>query len=127
MFGADFKDLSAPIDITDVQKACVRDLFQEWEPKIRDYEWLDNSHYQSYLVLNLCRILYTVMEGTAATKTESAGWVKKKFGLPWSRLIEDAQSWNYSKEMASRDEAIAFIKFTIGQIKSSAIYQLIDS
>lgn len=127
LMGNDFKKLSAPIDIVEVQKACIRDLFQEWEPKITDFEWLDNSHYQAYLVLNLCRILYTVMEGAAGTKKESAEWVKNKFGLPWSKLIENAQGWKYGKEISSRNETIDFIKFAINQIKSTHIYQQMDS
>ena len=77
LIGPDFKTLTNPIDIIEVQKACIRDLFQEWEPKIIDVEWLDNSHYQSYLVMNLCRILYTVSCGTTGTKKVSAAWVKK--------------------------------------------------
>lgn len=68
LIGSDFRDMFEPIDIIEVQKACIRDLFQEWEPKITDYEWLENSHYQSYLVMNLCRILYTVICGFAGTK-----------------------------------------------------------
>lgn len=123
LIGCDFKTLITQIDILDVQKACVRDLFQEWEPKITDLEWLDNSHYQSYLVLNLCRILYTVMEGIAGTKKASAEWAKNKFGLPWSKLIAEAQNWQYGKEMPSRNEAVDFIKFTIDKIKHTDIYQ----
>ena len=46
LIGGDIKKIISPIDITEVQKACIRDLFHEWEPKMTDYEWLDNSHYQ---------------------------------------------------------------------------------
>lgn len=126
LVGQDFKKLINPIDIFEVQKACIRDLFQEWEPKIADFEWLDNSHYQSCLVLNLCRILYTVMEKSAGTKKVSAEWVKNKFGLPWSTLIANAQSWKYGKEMFSRNETIDFIKFTIDKIKQTKIFQQMD-
>jgi hypothetical protein len=97
LIGPDFKELIKPIDIIDLQKACVLDLFQEWEPKMTDFEWIDNSHYQSYLVMNLCRNLYTVLCGKTATKNISAAWVKNKFVLPWSNLIENAASWKYGK------------------------------
>ena len=127
LIGQDFKKLTTPIDILEVQKACVRDLFQEWEPKITDLEWLDNSHYQSYLVLNLCRILYTVMEKSAGTKKVSAEWAKNKFGLPWGKLISDAQAWKYGKEMLSRNETIDFIKFTIDKVKQTKIFQQMDT
>ena len=126
LIGCEFKKLITPIDILEVQKACIRDLFQEWEPKITDFEWLDNSHYQSYLVLNLCRILYTLMEGVAGTKKASAEWAKNKFGLPWSSLIANAQDWQYGKEMSSRKETIDFIKFTIDTIKQTNVFKTIS-
>lgn len=119
--GCDFKQLTTQVDISEVQKACIRDLFQEWETKITDFEWLDNSHYQSYIILNLCRILYTVMEGVAGTKKASAEWVKNKFGLPWSKLVANAQDWRYGKEMSSRSDTIDFIKFTIDMVKHTDI------
>jgi len=123
LIGCEFKKLIAPIDILEVQKACIRDLFQEWEPKMTDFEWLDNSHYQSYLVLNLCRILYTVMEGVVGTKKVSAEWAKNKFMSSWSSLIANAQDWQYGKEMSSRNATINFLKFTIDKIKHTDVYQ----
>lgn len=48
LFEPDYKTLISPIDIVEVQKACIRDLLQEWQPKIADSDWLNNSHYQSY-------------------------------------------------------------------------------
>ncbi len=124
LIGPEFKTLLNPIDILEVQKACIRDLFQEWEPKITD-EWLNNSHYQSYFILNLCRILYTILQANTSTKTASAAWVKKEFG-EWQYLIETAESWEYGKEMSRKNEAIEFIKFVINTIKQSSIYQLIE-
>lgn len=115
LVGRDFKSLVDPIDIKDVQKASLQDLFKEWEPKINDREWLKNSHYQSYLVLNLCRILYTVLHGKAGSKSVSATWVKKEFP-EWKMLIEEAEGWEYGKEMKMTDETIEFIKFTLEKV-----------
>lgn len=123
LIGPGFKELINPIDFIEVQKACVRDLFQEWESNITDFEWLDNSHYQAYLVLNLCRILYTVICGETATKKVSAEWVKNQYGLPWISLIETAQSWKYGKEMLMKSETIDFIKFVINKITQTTLYQ----
>lgn len=123
LIGPDVKQLIKPIDIIEVQKACIRDLFQEWEPKITDFEWLDNSHYQSYLVMNLCRILYTVMCSATGTKKVSAEWAINKFGSPWSDLIRTAASWKYGKTMSLRNETIGFIKFSIEKIKQTKLYQ----
>ncbi len=124
LIGPDIKKLIHPIEIVAVQKACIRDLFQEWEVKIDDFEWLDNSHYQSYLIMNLCRILYTVFCGIAGTKKEAADWVKNEFGEPWLNLIDAALCWEYGKEMVFRKEANDFIKFAIYKIKQNKLYSL---
>lgn len=123
LLGPSFKTLCHPIDIFEVQKACIRDLFQEWEPKISDEKWLDNSHYQSYLILNLCRILYTVLCKATTSKKISSEWVKNQFGSPWDHLIEAAQSWQYGKKMSEKENAINFIKFVIEKIKQTEVYQ----
>lgn len=123
LLGPPFKTLCHPINIIEVQKACIRDLFQEWEPKISDDEWLDNSHYQSYLILNLCRILYTVYCKATASKTISSEWVKDQFGSPWNHLIDVAQSWQYGKTMSEKENTISFIKFVIEKIKQTELYQ----
>ncbi len=59
--GPEFKTLVKPISIEDIRDACIRDLFEEWEPKMRDPTYPQNSHYQAYVVLILCRILHTVI------------------------------------------------------------------
>lgn len=123
--GPDFKELIRPIDIIEVQKACVRDLFQEWKPKMTDYEWLDNSHYQAYLILNLCRILYTVMCGATASKSISSDWVKKQYPQ-WTTLVETAQNWRYGIPMKLQDEAIQFINFALEEIKCLPLYHDIN-
>lgn len=120
LLGPNFKTLLKSINIMDVQKACIRDLFKEWEPKIADDSYLNNSHYQSYLVLNLCRILYTVLQADAASKNVSAEWVKNKYPQ-WKNLIETAGQWHYGIEMKLNDQTKKFIKFTIEKVNAHII------
>jgi hypothetical protein len=121
LVGAAFKELLGTVPIVEVQKACIRDLFQEWQPKLTDLDWLNNSHYQSYLVLNLCRILYTVLYGATGSKTVSARWVKDEFP-EWSDLIQTAEDWHYGLEMRRRDETIALIQFAIDKVTATPLY-----
>jgi hypothetical protein len=123
LIGPDFVSLIKPIDIVEVQKACIRDLFQEWEPKIKDPEWLSNDHYQSYLVLNLCRILHTVFCSETASKTVSAQWVKNNYPQ-WTELIDVAENWEYGKTMSFKEEAIYFIGFTVNEIRKQGIFRV---
>ena len=123
LFGPDFKELISPIAIEEVQKACIRDLFVEWEPKINNPGYLDNSHFQSYLILNLCRILYTVLHKTTGSKRVSTAWVKREFGLPWKTLIESAESWQYGKEINKKKMTIDFINFSIAEISTTEVFE----
>jgi len=95
-----------------VRKASARDLFKEWVPKIADKEWLANSHYQSYFVLNLCRILHTVGGNEPSSKRLAADWVKGRY-REWKDLVDEAEKWGYGEEMKRQEEAIAVIKFVI--------------
>lgn len=117
IFGPNFKKLIKSVNIKDVQKACIRDLFKEWQPKIKNKKYLNNSHCQSYVVLNLCRILYTVIRGEVASKKISASWVKNQFTPEWSKLIKTAENWQYGQKMNMRKETEDFIKFVIDKVK----------
>lgn len=117
LLGPDFKTLVKPINIEDVRAACIRDLFEEWQPKMMDPTYLENSHYQSYLILNLCRILYTVMCHSTATKKVSASWARNEFAPQWNTLIQTAESWSYGKEMNLKEETIAFIQFVVNKVR----------
>jgi hypothetical protein len=122
LIGPDFKRLINPIDILEVQKACIRDLFQELAPKITDPTVFINSHYQSYIVLNLCRILYTVIQHPTGSKRVSATWVKNEFGSQWRDLIEAAEQWQYGKEINLQKEVISLIQFVIKKVTETPLY-----
>lgn len=120
LFGPDFNTLIPPLDIREVRKASARDLFKEWESKINDLEWLANPHYQSYLVLNLCRVLHTVVGGEPGSKKVAAEWTKQTYPQ-WNDLIEEADQWKYGKEMKRIDDTIAFIKFAIEKVNETGL------
>jgi predicted nucleotidyltransferase len=111
IYGPEFKTLiNKPINIKEVQEACIKDFYKEWKPKINDNEWLSNSHYQSYIVLNICRILYTINRMELTSKQKSCEWVKNNY-TEWKELIEEAERWNYEKTMNRKNEVNNFIKF----------------
>ena len=126
--GADFQSLTDAVDIAEVQKACVRDLFTEWEPKRRDPSWFRNdSHYEAYFILNLCRILFTVMRGAAGSKRVAAAWVKLRYGPPWADTVSLAEAWRYGMDLNLRATALAFLDFVIGEISKTELVQRLKS
>lgn len=115
LIGPDFKTLVKPINIADVRKANVRDLFEEWEPKVRDSKYLADSHQQSYVVLNLCRILSSLTD-LPVSKRVAVSWAKKEYPQ-WKNLIETADHWRYGVEMKKQKEVVEFIEFAINEVK----------
>ena len=118
--GPDFNELIPPIDIDSVRRASVWDLFQEWVPKIGDAEWLSNSHYQSYLVLNLCRILHTVIGGEPGSKKVAGDWAKSVYPQ-WKSLIEEAERWAYGDSMNRQADAVAFLRFAVERVNETKL------
>ena len=114
--GPDFRDLTGPVDIREVQKACIRDLFTEWEPKKIQRSYFKESHYESYFVLNLCRILYTVMCGDAGSKSTAASWVKSNYGEPWQDMVATAERWQPGMELNLQEKALEFLDFVIERV-----------
>ncbi|MCA9382643.1 DUF4111 domain-containing protein, partial [Candidatus Dojkabacteria bacterium] len=112
LYGKDFEELVNQVDIEAVKKACIKDLQEEWKPQIEDPTYLDNPHYQSYVILNICRILYTVFNNDLSSKTASSNWVKQQYPK-WSKMINSAQQWSYGKEMNYKQDTKEFIRFAL--------------
>ena len=111
IYGPDFKTLiKYNITMDDIIGSCINDFYKEWFPKINDDEWLSNSHYQSYIVINICRIMYTIFNSKTENKQNSVNWVKKQH-KKWKNLIEEAEKWDYTKTMSKQDEIKEFIKY----------------
>jgi hypothetical protein len=83
LHGPSYAEIASPVDVEEVQKASIRDLFTEWTTKRSDAEWFQNSHHQAYFVLNLCRILHTAICGSVGSKLAAAFWVQDNYGADW--------------------------------------------
>ncbi len=117
LYGPPFKELLPAVKMKDVQEACARDFYLEWLPKINDPQCLLDPHQQSYVVLNICRILCTLQTGQAQSKTESAAWTTRTYPQ-WSDLIDEASKWKYGKEMNQIEKTKLFITFANQTVES---------
>ena len=84
-------------------------------PKIDNVAWLSDSHYQSYLVFNLCRILHTVIRGEPGSKRVAGQWAKAAYPQ-WKDLIEEAERWAYGDEMKRQADVVAFLRFAVDRV-----------
>lgn len=121
LLGPSYPEIGSPVDVGEVQKACIRDLFTEWLPKRSDAEWFRISHHQAYFVLNLCRILHTAICGAVGSKQAAASWVKNSCGAGWKNLIDTAQRWEYGIELCLQPQALSFLDFAVSEASQTPL------
>lgn len=90
LVGPDPKQLIDPISATQLREA-ICSMLPIWAGYILDHPTVLHSRgYQSYVVLSLCRMLYTLQFGTIASKFEASQWAKQDLDQNWKPLIERA-------------------------------------
>ncbi|MCL5994440.1 MAG: DUF4111 domain-containing protein [Chloroflexi bacterium] len=106
-----------PVSSDQLRRAMLS-VLSGWVTQIlHDPTQMKNRGYQSYIVLTLCRILYTLQHGAVVSKPVAARWAQKTLGEQWVPLIE--RTWagrhNPGLEASSEDvnETLAFIRYTL--------------
>jgi len=80
-----------PLSPDDLREAAVA-LLKGWTKAILDDPaQMENRGYQSYTVLTLCRILYTLDSGSIVSKPVAARWAQETMDPHWENLIERAR------------------------------------
>jgi predicted nucleotidyltransferase len=78
-----------------------------------------SAGYQSYIVLTLCRILYTLRTGQVASKPAAVQWAQANLDARWSPLIErawiDRHSPNHAPSPENMAETLELIRFVLDQ------------
>ncbi len=88
--GADLKTLIDPVSPNEIRQTIV-DVLPLWvNPILEDPSQIKRRGYQSFVVLSLCRMLYTLQYGTIVSKRVAAQWGQDTLGKQWTSLIEDA-------------------------------------
>jgi hypothetical protein len=85
-------------------------------------EHIQEREYQSYTVLTLCRILYTLQIGDVATKPLAARWCQERLGPPWSTLIERASEGRQHQDIpllpGEEQATLDFIRYAVTQLRN---------
>lgn len=80
-------DPVAPDDL----RVAMQTMLPGWKEWLLDHpERLAPRGYQSYVVLSMCRVLYTLHHGAIASKPAAARWAQGTLGSDWAPLIERA-------------------------------------
>ncbi len=106
-----------PISPTDLRQAMLSMLPAWVAPILQDPAQIQARGYQSFIVLSLCRVLYTLHAGTVVSKRVAAQWAQEALGERWGPLIESAWEGRHNAGVAAssedRRETLAFIRYTL--------------
>jgi predicted nucleotidyltransferase len=90
LIGPDLKTLIDPVAPDDLRRAMLP-LLNGWATHILNHpNEITHRGYQSYIVLSLCRVLYTLHHGDVVSKPKAASWAKETVGERWVGLIDRA-------------------------------------
>ena len=100
-----------PIHPDDLRRAVLTILQEWWAPMIHDPVRLRHSGYQSYAILTICRMLYTLQHGAVVSKPAAARWAQAELDDRWSALIDRALAWEVQREDVN--QTLDFIQYTL--------------
>ena len=82
-----FIDAISPDDM----RRAMRELWQQWlAPLVENPPHVRTRGYQSFIVLSVCRILYTLEHGDVLSKRAAASWGEQTLDARWAPLIRGA-------------------------------------
>ena len=110
-----------PVTPDDLRRAVV-DLFHSWwAPVLDDSTRLHPPAYQTYAILTMCRILYTLHHGAVVSKTVAARWAQATLGDRCTALINRALAWRPGMPFDDLPQALDLIRHTRDRIQQAAL------
>ena len=106
-----------PVSPAQLQQAMLVNLSGWAAQLLADPEQMKFRGYQSYIVLSLCRILYTLQNSDVVSKTAAANWARASLDTRWAPLIDSAWDGRHNSNCDASPEDIAgtqeFIRFAL--------------
>lgn len=119
--GPDPKTLIDPVHPDDMRQAVVDGLPLWLPPILENPSEISKRGYQSFFVLSLCRMLYTLKHGEILSKQAAAEWAKANLDGRWSPLIDRARVGRLNPDLDADpqdiNETLEMMRYTIGQTK----------
>jgi predicted nucleotidyltransferase len=124
--GPDPKTLVDPVGLDELRRAAAAGVPEWLEPLLADPSELSRPGFHTYLVLTLCRVLFTVANDAVASKQAAGRWAQSALGGRWLGLIEHALAWRKdrpetARPVSDRDEAetVELIRYTLARCREA--------
>ena len=101
-------------------------MLPDWTTRLlQEPTQLQTRGYQSYVVLSLSRVLYTLHFGRIASKLAAARWVQESLSEQWEPLVERALAGRHDPGSEATaediDGTLAFIRYTQERSQQAAL------
>ena len=109
-----------PVDPDELRRAMIDYMRHAWWVSLQANAGdLRHSGYHQYVVLTICRVLYTLEHGAVVSKPSAARWSASGPAARWKGVIERAQA--LPSELKDRDvsETLALIRFAIERARET--------
>jgi len=121
IFGPPPLTLIDPVSPDDLRRAVLA-LLHAWAERFLAHPGeIRPRGYQSYIVLSLCRSLYTLQYGDVVSKPVAASWFQRTQGGSWNSLIQRARVGRHNGGLDAEPEdvngTLAFIRYTLERSK----------
>jgi hypothetical protein len=115
--GPDPQTLIDPVTPEDLRRAMLP-VLTGWATDLLNHpDQIKPRGYQSYIVLSLCRILYTLEQGAVVSKRVATGWAQQGLDPRWVPLIDSAWDGRHHPGVDALpdevSETLAFIRYTL--------------
>jgi hypothetical protein len=114
--GPDPRTLIDPVTPDEIRSAPLGVLRDWWEPMLANPDWVRDPLYQSFAVVTMARVLYTIELGEVASKPQSAQWAQHAYPH-FADLITSAAVWRPGMPFDRLDETLELIRFTVARSK----------
>lgn len=105
--GPELTTMIDPVSPNELRQA-VTDVLPLWaNPILEVPSRINKRGYQSFFVLSLCRMLYTLQKGDVVSKPVAAEWAKANLSKKWTGLIERAWTGRQTPNLNARSEDIS--------------------
>ena len=110
-----------PVSPDELREAVVP-LLRGWSKGILDDPaQMEHYGYQAYTVLTVCRILYTLENGSIVSKRAAAHWAQEALDARWKALIEGALiGRQHPERKPAPDDVKATLAFIVFALERSS-------
>ena len=101
-------DHVSPEELMNAVLTLLRDVWTPWQDNV---DLFRSDEYQPFVVLTMCKALYTLKHGDVISKKRSAEWAMANLDKKWAFLINQALSWHFGDMPGDIGQTQDFIRY----------------